>query len=354
MLLRLLALATIALGMFAGAASAAASHSSAPLGHLVFSKQVPPCGNRCMQRLAVVAGDASGEQRLTKGGAIARAPSWSPNGKLIAFWRRRPGSPWVALDVMRSTGGGWRTLLPYISAADPVTRAAPTWSPDGRSLLVLIRWSVFRVSLAPHPGAEQATVTRLFALPGDDDTTWWPELHLSPNGKWLALATTEFFHTGQWSDSLYLVQPNGKAGHVIRGAGGIVRAISWSPDSSRLAYVSVPCTDDLCSPSPPACGGFPPPELWTVRANGSDAHEVWADTCESGNWVAPDAIAAGATTTWSPDGTEILYPTKDYAGYQLHEANVSTGAIQPFAVPAGDCGSGPGSCRLTDPQWTAH
>ena len=342
----------LALGMGAAVVSAAPADSAAPLGHLVFSEQAPPCGKRCTRQLAVVAGDASGEQRLTTG-AIASAPSWSPNGKLIAFWRRRLGSPWVALDVMRSTGGGWRTLLPFISAADPVTRETPTWSRDGRSILVLMGWSVLRVSLAPHPGVERATVTRLFALPGDDDTTW-SELQLSPNGKWLALAGSEFLHSGDWIDWLYLVHPNGKGRReIVRTLDRRVHAISWSPDSSRLAYVSLPCTED-CSASPPACGGHPSPELWTVGANGSDAHEVWADTCESGRWVAPDAIAPGATTTWSPDGTEILYPTTDYAGYQLHEANVSTGAIQPFAVPAGDCGSGPGSCKLTDPQWTTH
>jgi len=358
----------LVLGMLAGAASAAPARSAAPLGHLVFAEQAPPCGQACRQQLTIVAGDAGGEKRLTTG-TIDSAPSWSPNGKLIAFWRTLSSSR-VQLHVMRSDGSGDRILLQNGLLADET----PAWSPDGRSILFIANigprplfgmrlkgWVVLAVSLAPHPKLSHAKVKVLFTL--SRGGALWSEIRLSPNGKWLALAHSWSGHDGSETATLWLVHPNGKGLHEITGFYNDIAstvelgAISWSPDSSRLAYVAVP--DASCGSTWPS---GPPPDLWTVRVNGNNAHEVWADRCESGSWVAPDTIAPGDTTTWSPDGTEILYSTEDFAptsqpnswGYQFHEANASTGAIEPFPVPAGDCGSGPGSCKLGDPQWTTH
>ncbi len=349
----------LALGILAGAASAAPSRSTAANGHLVFSEQAPPCGFVCDQQLMTVAGDASGEEALTTG-TIDSAPAWSPNGKLIAFWRT-VSSGQAQLHVMSSAGGGDRILLPSVPQNSLVERETPTWSADGRSVLIIVEtyrpfygvtlrgWGVLAVSLAPHPKLNHAKVTRLFHLPGGSDQSW-SDLRLSPNGKWLALGQSWYGHDGSETASLYLVHPNRTDLHKIAGfyndAVNTVelQAISWSPNSSRLAFVAVP--DVACSGYP----NNPPPALWTVNVLGKNVHGVWTDSCEAGNWVAPDTIAPGGTTTWSPDGTEILYST----GYQLHEANASTGAIQTFPVTTGDCGSGPGSCKIGDPQWTAY
>lgn len=367
----------LALGILAGAASAEASHASAPLGHLVFSEQAPPpnraaCGRVCDGWLTTVAGDASGEKRLTMY-SIDSAPAWSPNGRLIAHWRTlrsgRPGQ--IQLHVVSPKND--RALLSDVSSDALSGYSPPTWSPTGGSILMTADvvhhsfygvtasgWAVLAVSLGPHPGINHAKVKRLFRLPGGSDVNW-SEIRLSPNGKWLALAWSRSSHDGSTSAALYLVHPNGKGLHRIANASddpftSDLHAISWSPDSSRLAYVGTP--GDL------ACGDPNPPplDLWTVSADGAVKHEVWATTCVSGSWVAPDTIAPRGTTTWSPDGTEILYSTDDFTatsdpnrwGYQFHEANASTGTIEPFPVPAGDCGGGPGSCKLADPQWTTH
>jgi dipeptidyl aminopeptidase/acylaminoacyl peptidase len=351
MLLRRLVPAMLAFGMLAAVVSAAPADSAAPVGHLVFSEQTQPCGFVCQQRLTIVAGDASGEKGLTTG-TIDSAPAWSPNGKLIAFWRTL-SSGQVQLHVMRSDGSGDRTLR---SSAGLDAHQTLTWSPDGKSILVTGARVVLGVSLAPHPKLSHAKVNVLFKL----HSGGWSEIRLSPNGRWLALTKSWWGHGGSEIASLWLVHPSGKSLHEIAGffndlASDVeLRAVSWSPDSRRLAFVAVPDA---------ACGSWPsnpPPDLWTVGVDGKNAHEVWADTCVAGSWVAPDTVAPGSTTTWSPDGTEILYPTEDFSatsdpnrwGYQFHEANVSTGTIQPFAVPSGDCGGGPGSCKLADPQWT--
>lgn len=370
MLLRRLVLAMLALGTLAGAASATASRSAAPVGHVVFSEQ-RPCTSFCAQRLTNVAGDASGEKGLTTS-TIDSAPAWSPDGKRIAFWRTLDSGK-VQLHVMGSNGGGDRILLGSLSPKTGVY-SPPTWSPDGLSIVMVAEfwtpfygvkakgWSVLAVSLKPHPGVSHAKVKRLFGLPNDDENSLrWSEIRRSPNGKWFALARQIYLHNGSSTASLYVVRSNGTDLHAVTATfneyipDADLHAISWSPDSSRLAYVKIP--DAAC-----AHPNHPPPDLWTVSADGTNAHAVWVSTCESGSWAAPDTIAPGATTTWSPDGTEILYATEDFSatgdpnrwGYQFHEANVSTGAIQPFAVPAGDCGSGPGSCKLADPQWTRH
>ena len=77
---------------------------------------------------------------LTRGPADDRSPTWSPSGRRIAFTRlaerpargkgrRRPPPPVRELWVMSENGTGERRL-----ATLPDEVSAPTWSPDGRRL----------------------------------------------------------------------------------------------------------------------------------------------------------------------------------------------------------------------------
>jgi len=67
--------------------------------------------------------------RIGKGPGNAGGPSYSPDGKLIAYDYRRPGYENRELYVMRSDGTAIRQLthLGYVSAL-------PAWSPDGKTI----------------------------------------------------------------------------------------------------------------------------------------------------------------------------------------------------------------------------
>ena len=70
--------------------------------------------------------DGSNQQRISFGGGRAATPEWSPRGDLIAFTRMGGGE--FRIGVMTPSGGGVRMLT------NSWQDEAPTWSPNGRVL----------------------------------------------------------------------------------------------------------------------------------------------------------------------------------------------------------------------------
>ena len=76
--------------------------------------------------------DGSNVQRMTDGG-YATSVSWSPNGQFLAFaWNRKygPGAPGGQdIYIMDIASKRWTQLTNGIGRCD-----FPTWSPDGRHI----------------------------------------------------------------------------------------------------------------------------------------------------------------------------------------------------------------------------
>lgn len=75
----------------------------------------------------VMNADGSNPRRLTHSPKLDWLPSWSPDGKTIAFWSTRDGTWEVYL--MDRDGANQRRLTTNSGAAKGISRAA--WSPDG-------------------------------------------------------------------------------------------------------------------------------------------------------------------------------------------------------------------------------
>jgi TolB protein len=71
--------------------------------------------------------DGSGQTRISFGNGTYSTPVWSPRGDLIAFTKRVGGE--FAIGVMQPDGGGERTLTQGFH------NEGPTWSPNGRVLM---------------------------------------------------------------------------------------------------------------------------------------------------------------------------------------------------------------------------
>ena len=83
-----------------------------------------------LQQIYTMKSDGSGVKRISFGDGLYGTPVWSPRGDLIAFTKVRGGKFYIG--VMRSDGSGERLLT------ENFYQEAPSWSPNGR-LLVFYR-----------------------------------------------------------------------------------------------------------------------------------------------------------------------------------------------------------------------
>ena len=80
-----------------------------------------------LQQIYVMRSDGSSVKRITFGNGIYGTPVWSPRGDLIAFTKVRKGRFYIG--VMRTDGSGERLLT------ENFYQEAPSWSPNGRVLV---------------------------------------------------------------------------------------------------------------------------------------------------------------------------------------------------------------------------
>jgi len=80
-----------------------------------------------LQQIYVMKSDGSNVKRITFGKGLYGTPVWSPRGDLIAFTKVHKGRFYIG--VMRSDGSGERLLT------ENFYQEAPSWSPNGRVLI---------------------------------------------------------------------------------------------------------------------------------------------------------------------------------------------------------------------------
>jgi Tol biopolymer transport system component len=166
-------------------------------------------------------------------------PSWSPNGEYLAFARRRPAGPGRRNEeivcVLNTKTGEERALVEHIA---PATVGAPTWFPDGRSLLVLgmprtNRAGSGRTEPAAAYRVDLATgaANRLFEFPPPGNPGGWQfgiGLVASPGGDGVI-----YIHDGRLV--LHHLQ-SAKEEELYRDPGLAAGILSLSADGSELVF----------------------------------------------------------------------------------------------------------------------
>jgi Tol biopolymer transport system component len=161
------------------------------------------------------------------------AHGWSPDGKFLVYTGGRNGK--FDIYKMSSDGTGEEIRL-----TDSVgLNDGPEYTPDGKYIYFnSTRGGRMQLWRMKPDGQEQEPVTH------DEYNNWFP--HISPDGKWIAflsfsgeIAPAE--HPYYKQVYLRLMPAAGGPARVIAyvyGGQGTMNVPSWSPDSTKIAFVS--------------------------------------------------------------------------------------------------------------------
>jgi len=153
---------------------------------------------------------------ISTGGA-----SWSPDGTAIAF-NGNVTSLGNAIYTINSDGSGLKQLTNLKNTGE--YNISPTWSPDGKKIaFVSERDGGREIYVMNTDGSVQ---TRLTTALGNADSPAW-----SPDGSQIA-----FVSRRDGRDQIYLMKPDGSNQYKLINSDTFDGNPSWSPDSSSIAF----------------------------------------------------------------------------------------------------------------------
>ena len=281
-----------------------------------------PYGRYSVSQLWTVNVGTGEKQKVFDGDAVQ--PSWSLNGKWIAYWGLPAGTGKRVIYILPSSGGKpiavtsgryidwcpvwspdnkylyysssrggsmnlWRIRIDEnsgkkLSGFEPVTTPSPfcemaKFSEDGRRIVYVsadIRDNIFKLYF--DPATEKIIGS---PVPVTEGTKQYLYLNISQDNKWIAAASK-----GE-QESIYIMRSDGSGIVKLTNDGYKNRGPAWSPDGRNLAFYS------------DRSGKY---EIWEIGIDGSNLRQL---SISEGQVLNPN---------WFPDGSKILFGLELNAG----------------------------------------
>ena len=220
-------------------------------------------GNLGNQEIYTMNPDGTDQRRLTNEKAEDGSPTFSPDGKQIAFMSRRAGG--FEIFIMNADGSDQRQLTHFTEFSRGAI--APAWSPDGKRIAFTTRVLPIAIYVINVDGTG---ATRVSDDAGGASNPAW-----SPDGRTIAFNSRR---TGK--AQLYVMDADGGNVRRLTSDEATDRMPAWSPDGKRIAFESDRDGEG---------------KIFVMNADGSNQRRVSSQP------------GADSHPAWSPDGKQIVF-----------------------------------------------